>query len=154
MVRKRAILLLLVIALAVGNIIWIAAQTNQEIEDFRVDLTLHAIDYGTESDEKNPLFEPTASRWSLHGRPLHSLAPYLVDTDPSNAGPDGIGEFLPFRLPAGSGSEEVRRAFLALASRGICQVAILYQATWVDGTFPLVRQHIVTDDSPTAGAII
>lgn len=123
--RKRSFLIAIALALATANLVWIFSRTQAGIEDFELELTQHALDFKA-GDRKNfPLFEQDAIGWSLHGQTLPSVHPYLIDGDPERIGPDGIGEYLPFRLPEDATPEVSRSAFANLASQGICQVAII-----------------------------
>lgn len=123
--RKRSFLIAIALALATANVVWIFSRTQAGTEDFELEFTSHVLDF-TEGDLKNfPLFEHDAIGWSLHGQPLPSVHPYLIDSDPEQIGPDGIGEYLPFRLPEHATPQVTRSAFANLASQGLCQVAIL-----------------------------
>lgn len=123
--RKRVALLLLALLLAIANVIWFSTKAAPEIDDFKIELTSHALNYEAKAEQNYPIFGMPGARWSLDGRPLKSVTSYMIDVDPEGIGPDSIGKYLAFRMADGAGSDAVRHALLALTSEGICQFAIL-----------------------------
>lgn len=123
--RKRPFLIVIAFGLAAANLVWIFNKSQPEIRDFEIELTSHALAFDKGYVEDFPLFDHDAMGWSLHGQPLPTVHPYLIDSDPEQIGPDGIGKYLAFRLPEDANMKASRSAFLNLASQGICQVAIV-----------------------------
>jgi hypothetical protein len=127
--RRKALLALLVAALAGSTALLSYRTPPAPDQDFHLQLMRHAEVYPTERLAGYPMFDPATDRWLLAGRPVSRVAALLTDTDPEGVGPDSIGKYLMFRLPDDAGSDAFRKAIASLAADGICQVAVADDAT-------------------------
>ena len=72
-----------------------------------------------------PIFDSDRGRWKWDGHPIPSVARFVVDDDPEHFGPDGIGKSIAVKFEKRADANALQKLFLALASEGICQVAVL-----------------------------
>ena len=112
------------VAVLAANVVWFLRPSTDAVPAFKLKLTQAAVDRAEPFRGKMPVFGPGES-WQVDGRPVTSVAPFLIDFDPEGIGPDSPGKFILIQLPQGADAETTRKALLALASEGICQLSAL-----------------------------
>lgn len=124
---KRKTLIGLLVATLFANLIWIYTfQQEEEAFEFLLVPTMHALVSDAESLEIIPYYDEAKGIWIQSGMEIQTLVPLLIDSDPQNIGPDGIGKYAVIRLPKDAAAVTAYMgAIRALASEGICKVGVM-----------------------------
>ena len=104
----------LVVAL-VADIWWITHRPTPEVQQFSLAPTATAFKFSDE--EQFPRYEPSARKWTLHGKHLGTLTGVVARSDGT---PDGIGAFVIVRVNGSASVSDVRQTLNALIDEGLC----------------------------------
>lgn len=110
-------------AVLIADIVWMSS-SKAEVLEFLTEPTLTRVGIDEQGFAKLPVYHPADDSWHVVGRRVPSIRPFIWDDDPQQIGPDSIRYHAVIRLGAPASGETAQRAYLKLASDGICQVAI------------------------------
>jgi hypothetical protein len=107
--------------------LWLLQPSRHIVEvGFDLEITGQSIEEPPGSPDAGlPIFDSDRGGWKWDGHPIPSVARFVADDDPEHIGPDGIGKSIAVKLEKQAGAKALQKLFLALASEGICQVAVL-----------------------------
>ncbi|NYT40134.1 hypothetical protein HZY97_05160 [Sphingomonas sp. R-74633] len=90
--------------------------------------------------ERLPLFVPATGDWLVDGKRVRSIASRTVGLDHRQPPDDSVFQkIVPIRLPAPADRATMQRALVALATDGVCQVALV-EKVGSDDLLVLIRR--------------
>ena len=125
--KRRALMIVLALLIMSAEALWLFQPSRHIVEvGFELESTEHLlVEPPGSPDAGLPIFDSDRGRWKWDGHPIPSVARFVVDDDPEHFGPDGIGKSIAVKFEKRADANALQKLFLALASEGICQVAVL-----------------------------
>lgn len=129
---ERKILVGICLALILANLCWYSFnRSTDQSADVQLGTTIAALTFSDKAFiDKLPYYDQAQAAWIKNGVEVRDIATELVDDDPDDVGPDSVGRYVVVRLEKKAGTTAYIETIRALASKGICFVAL------VDATNP------------------
>ncbi|ATW04812.1 hypothetical protein [Sphingorhabdus sp. YGSMI21] len=139
---ERKILVGACLALILANLCWYSFdRDNDQSADVQLGTTIAALSFSDKASiDKLPYYDRAQTAWIKDSAVVKDITTELVDDDPQNLGPDSVGKYVVVRLERETGSTAYIETIKALASRGICLVAL------VDATNPRQEEGVFWAD--------